>query len=82
MDSAEKKLESTERDIQYFEKMVDGANRLVKPWKLALIITNLFWAIVMAAFILLAYLTPTEIDVQQNQGAVEQQQEQIVKGAN
>jgi len=82
MDDLENKISETEKDVQHFEVMVSGAERLIKPWKLALILTNLFWAIVMAAFILLAYLTPTEIDVQQNQGAVEQQQEQVVKGAS
>lgn len=80
--SAEKDIVDLEKDIQYFDRMVSGAEKLIKPWRFSLILTNLFWAVVFTAFILLAYLTPTQIDVQQNQGAVEQKQEQSVKGAN
>ena len=66
----------------YFEKMVSGAEKLIKPWKIALILTNLFWAVVFTLFIVLAFLTPTEIDVEQVQNQPDQQQEQDVKGAN
>ena len=38
--------------------MVDAAERLTKPWRIALLVTNLLWALVFAAFILLAYLMP------------------------
>ena len=44
--------------IQSFGDMVDAAERLAKPWRIALLVTNLLWALVFAAFILLAYLTP------------------------
>lgn len=44
--------------IQSFGDMVNATERLTKPWRYALYITNLLWAIVFAAFILLAYLTP------------------------
>lgn len=44
--------------IQSFGDMVDATERLTKPWKIALLITNLLWALVFTAFILLAYLTP------------------------
>lgn len=44
--------------IQSFGDMVDAAERLTKPWRIALLVTNLLWALVFAAFILLAYLTP------------------------
>ena len=43
---------------QNFKEWIDGAISLVKPWKIALILTNLFWAAVLAAFIFLAYMTP------------------------
>lgn len=43
---------------QNFKEWVDGAISLVRPWKLALILTNLFWAIVLGVFIFLAYMTP------------------------
>jgi|GEM_PF-1738390 len=82
MEDITQKIEEVEKDVQYFDKLIDGAERLVKPWRLSLIVTNLFWAIVFAIFITLAYLSPSEIDVQQNQGATEQKQEQSVKGAN
>lgn len=44
--------------IQSFGDMVDATERLTKPWKKALIWTNVLWAAVFLAFILLAYLTP------------------------
>lgn len=82
MGDIETKVGNVERDINNFREMVSGAERLIQPWKLALILTNLFWALVFAAFIFLAYFTPTEIDVNQNQSLPEQTQEQSVKGAN
>lgn len=44
--------------IQAFGDMVTATEKLTKPWRLALIITNVLWALVFLAFILLAYLTP------------------------
>lgn len=44
--------------IQSFGDMVDATERLTKPWRIALLVTNLLWALVFTAFILLAYLTP------------------------
>ena len=44
--------------IQNFGDMVSATEKLTKPWRWALIITNALWAIVFMAFILLAYLTP------------------------
>lgn len=44
--------------IQSFGDMVNAAEKLTKPWRRALIITNCLWAVVFLAFILLAYLTP------------------------
>lgn len=44
--------------IQNFGDMVSATERLTKPWRVALIITNILWAVVFSAFIMLAYLTP------------------------
>lgn len=44
--------------IQNFDDMVQATEKLTKPWRLALVITNVLWALVFLAFILLAYLTP------------------------
>ena len=44
--------------IQSFGDMVQATEKLTKPWRWALIITNILWALVFLAFILLAYLTP------------------------
>lgn len=44
--------------IQSFGDMVEATERLTKPWRIALLVTNFLWALVFAAFILLAYLTP------------------------
>jgi len=44
--------------IQSFGDMVQATEKLTKPWRLALLITNALWAMVFLAFILLAYLTP------------------------
>lgn len=44
--------------VQSFGDMVQATEKLTKPWRFALILTNLFWAIVLFAFIAFAYLTP------------------------
>lgn len=44
--------------IQNFGDMVEATEKLTKPWRWALVITNFLWAVVFLAFILLAYLTP------------------------
>ncbi len=44
--------------IQSFSDMVNATEKLTKPWRFALAITNILWAVVFLAFILLAYLTP------------------------
>lgn len=50
-------MSDTEK-MQSFGDMVNATEKLTKPWRWALVITNLLWAIVFCAFILLAYLTP------------------------
>lgn len=52
--------------IQSFGDMVNAAEKLTKPWRWALIITNTLWAIVFLAFILLAYLSPDTVYQSQN----------------
>lgn len=52
--------------IQSFGDMVDATERLTKPWRFALFLTNILWAVVLFAFILLAYLTPVEMEQGQN----------------
>lgn len=54
-------MSDTEK-IQSFGDMVDAAERLTKPWRIALIVTNFLWAVCFLAFILLAYLTPVEME--------------------
>ena len=44
--------------LESFGDMVNATERLKKPWRWALYITNALWALVFLAFILLAYLTP------------------------
>lgn len=51
--------------IQSFGDMVDATETLSKPWQeqskrltWALVLTNLFWALVLVVFIAFAYLTP------------------------
>lgn len=41
-----------------FKEWVSGGLELVRPWKLALILTNAFWAIVLTLFIWFAYMSP------------------------
>lgn len=44
--------------IQSFGDMVDATERLTIPWRKALALTNILWAIVLSAFIAFAYLAP------------------------
>jgi len=44
--------------IQSFSDLVEATEKLTKPWRVALFVTNVLWAAVFCAFILLAYLTP------------------------
>ena len=64
--------------IRSFGDMVQATEKLTKPWRLALIITNALWAIVFLAFILLAYLTPDTTYQVQN---FEQQTQMQAAGA-
>lgn len=59
--------------IQSFADMVDATDRLAQPWRenskrqtIALIVTNLFWAIIVAMLVWFAYMTPIESEQQQD----------------
>lgn len=57
-------MNDTEK-VQSFGEMVDSARKLTKPWIIALLVTNAFWAIVTFSLIWFAYMTP--IDSSQTQ---------------
>lgn len=52
--------------IESFADLVNAAERLTKPWRLALIITNILWAIVVTLLISYAYLVPSEMSQEQD----------------
>lgn len=60
--------------VQNFGDMVNATEKLTKPWRWALVITNALWAIVFTAFIMLAYLTPETVYQSQDYQAQNQQQ--------
>ncbi len=67
--------------IQSFGDMVDATEKMSAPWRkvnliqlIALVLTNLFWAIIVGMLVYYAYMTP--IEVTQNQDLTEQQQTQ------
>lgn len=62
--------------IQDFGDMVQATERLTKPWKWALIITNCLWAIIVGLLVSYAYLIPSEMS--QEQDFPSQHQEQIL----
>lgn len=74
MDETNKKIEAMEKDISYFDKMIAGAERLIKPWKIALIACIIGWSITLLAFICFAYLAPAEYEYKYEQQQVEQSQ--------
>ena len=79
MENSENKSPAAGKEVTMFEHMIGGAERINKPWKLALILTNLFWAVVFTVFLMFAYLTPTEYEQSQMQDFPEQRQEQEYK---
>lgn len=61
--------------IQSFADMVDGVDRLSQPWRehskrqtIALIVTNVLWAFIVAMLVWFAYMTPIESNQQQDFG--------------
>jgi hypothetical protein len=41
---------------QEFGEMVRGAERLARPWKIALLVSNIIWAVLLAVVITVAYI--------------------------
>ncbi len=62
------------QDIQNFSDMVNATEKLTKPWKVALIVTNIAWAVIVGMLIWFAYMTP--VDVGQEQSIQDQTQNQ------
>lgn len=74
---SEKKGRDTMDDqekIQSFGDMVEATEKLTKPWRLALLVTNVLWAFIVGMLVWFAYMTP--IDVDQSQDFTEQVQTQ------
>lgn len=46
------------KKLEDFSAFVKGGIELVRPWKWALIVTNVCWAFVLGLFIWLAYMSP------------------------
>lgn len=93
MDNIEKKLESTAKEITYFEKMVEGAEGIIekssRPWKwavvglvVAVVLCNLIWGAVHGYTIYKMYQESQTYEVSQNQEMPDHLQEQSVKGGS
>jgi hypothetical protein len=85
--SEEKTVDMVERDISYFDKMVAGAEKIVRPWKIAVIwliiafmLSNLVWGGVHAYHLKKAYEDTMEFE--QSQDFPAQSQEQTAKGVS
>lgn len=66
--------------IQSFGDMVEATEKLTKPWRLALLVTNVLWAFIVGMLVWFAYMTP--IDVDQSQDFTEQVQTQTSRHRN
>lgn len=47
-----------EEKVQSFSDMVNATEKLTKPWRWSLYITNALWAVVLCVFIWFAYMAP------------------------
>ena len=52
--------------IQSFGDMVDATEKLTKPWRFALFLTNILWAAVVVLLVSYAYLVPSEMSQEQD----------------
>lgn len=66
-------MEENKDTIQNFGDMVNATQKLSQPWQehtkrltVALILTNLFWAVIVGMFVWFAYMTPIDIDQEQD----------------
>lgn len=82
MNTEKDKIENTEKNLKYFDTMVNAVEKITNSWKIVLILTNLFWAIVLSIFIFFAYLNPAEYEYYQNQDFKNNIQTQESKGSN
>lgn len=57
---------NNEEKIQSFGDLVEATERLTKPWRMALIITNFLWAVVVVLLVSYAYLIPSEMTQEQD----------------
>jgi len=73
-------INAEQKELSSFKVMVDAVMRTGKQWKTALILSNLFWMVLFAVFLILSYMQPTEIE--QVQDFPEQRQEQKAKGVD
>lgn len=60
--------------IQSFGDMVDATKKLTKPWIIALIVTNVLWAVIVGMLVWFAYMTPAEMTQEQDFTAQHQTQ--------
>lgn len=51
MDNTENKIATVEKDLMYFEKMINGAEKLIRPWKVAVLALITCCALTVGAFI-------------------------------
>ena len=52
--------------IKSFGDMVNATEKLTKPWRSALVVTNVLWAVVVILLVSYAYLVPAEMTQEQN----------------
>lgn len=71
-----------EEKIQNFADMVEATEKLSNPWReankrstIALLVTNALWMVIVGMLVWFAYMTP--IDVEQNQDFTNQVQNQV-----
>lgn len=57
---------NNDEKIKSFGDLVEATERLTKPWRLALIITNFLWAVVVVLLVSYAYLIPSEMTQEQD----------------
>lgn len=66
-------MDENKEKIQSFADMVDATERMSRPWQdahkrgiIALIATNVLWAIIVAMLVWFAYMTPIDVNQQQD----------------
>lgn len=49
--NVDEKVDSIDKDIKYFEVLIQGSEKLIKPWKTAVLALVVGWVLTIAAFI-------------------------------